>query len=191
MKRVTILHGTSNKLTDHWLPWAKRAFERSGYKVYMPLLPQNDVPNKDAYEKFLRGSGWDFTDNVLVGYSSGATTVLNLLSADWFPHVQTVVLVGTFLDEKRTKAAPWYTPGQFDNLFLPKYDPKAIKSKVDRFYFIHGSDDPWCDIDDAKALCERLGGTFITVPNGGHLSASTGTTEIPKLEEALRKDSIL
>lgn len=190
-KRATILHGTDNKLTDHWLPWARQLFVEAGYDVFMPLLPDNKFPNKDTYEKFLRESGWDFKDNVLVGYSSGATTALNLLMSGWFPQVEAVVLVGAFLNERLVKSAAWYVPGQFDHLFLPAYEPEIIKQKANRFYFVHGSDDPYCDINDAKQLCEALDGTFITIPNGKHLSASSGTTALPDMEQVLRKDGIV
>lgn len=190
-KRATILHGTDNKLTDHWLPWAKQLFEDAGYDVFMPLLPDNKFPNKDTYDTFLRESGWEFKDNVLVGYSSGATTALNLLMSDWFPHVKVVVLVGTFLNEKLVTSASWYVPGQFDNLFLPAYKPEVIKQKADKFYFVHGSDDPCCDINDARQLCDALGGTFVTVTDGKHLSASSNTTALPDMEQTLRRDGVI
>jgi predicted alpha/beta hydrolase family esterase len=128
---------------------------------------------------------------VLVGHSSGATTILNLLSAEWFPHVRAVVLVGAFLNEKLTKSAVWYVPGQFDHLFLPDYDPLVIKQKADKFYFVHGDNDPYCDINDAKKLSREVGGMFITVPNGHHLGGTSGRTELPELEEVLRKDGVI
>ena len=190
-KRAAIFHGTSGSPAKFWLPSIKRGLEASGYLVYAPTLPNNDKPNKDTYESFIRASGWDFTNNVLVGHSSGATTILNLLSADWFPHVEAVVLVGTFLNERLTKNAPWYTPGQFDDLFLPAYDPALIRQKADAFYFVHGSNDPFCDIKDAQKLCSELGGTFITIPNGHHLGDASGRTELPELEVMLKKDGII
>jgi Predicted esterase of the alpha/beta hydrolase fold len=190
-KRATILHGTGNKLTDHWLPWAKQLFEGASYEVFMPILPDNMYPDKDKYDKFLRESGWDFADNVIVGYSSGATTILNLLMSDWFPHARAVALVGAFLNEKLVKSASWYIPGQFDNLFLPEYKPEVIKQKADRFYFIHGSDDPYCDIDDAKQLCQALDGTFTTIPNGGHLGILSKMTALPAMEQVLRRGGII
>ena len=168
-----------------------KVFEDNGYEVFAPVLPNNHTPNKDTYEKFLQESGWDFADNILVGHSSGATTVLNLLSADWFPKVNTAVLLGTFLNEKLTKTADWYEPGQFDNLFLAEYKPDLIKQKADRFYFVHGDDDPYCDITDARKLCDELGGTFITVPNGHHLWTSSGITKLPQLRAKLHKDGLV
>lgn len=190
-KRAAIFHGTGDSPTKYWFPWIRHELERSGYEVYAPVLPDSETPNKDVYEKFLRASKWDFNDNVLVGHSSGATTILNLVSTGWFPRVKAVVLVGTFLNEKLTKTASWHTPGQFDNLFLENYDASLIKQKVDKFYFVHGDDDPYCDIRDAQKISNKVGGVFITVPHGHHLGAASGRTELPELERVLKKDNLL
>lgn len=190
-KKAVILHSTGATPLEGWLPWLKTELEDSDYSVFAPLLPENSVPNRHTYEAFLKASGWGFADNVLIGHSSGATTILNLLSSDWFPKVKAVVLAGTFLNEKLTKDAEWTTPGQFDNLFLDHYDAGVIRQKAQAFYFVHGSDDPYCDIEDARELCEQLGGTFIVVTNGHHLGATSGLTLLPQLTDALRQDHIL
>lgn len=191
MKRAVILHGTDGKPTDQWFPWLKGELEDNGYQVFVPLLPQNHTPNRRIYEKFLRESEWDFSDNVIIGHSSGATTILNLLSVDWFPKQKAVVLVGTFLNEKLTQNADWVEEGQFKDLFRKEYDPKVIKSKAESFIFVHGSDDPYCDIDDARQLCESLGGEFIIVKNGHHLGGGSGIVDLPQLQEALKKRKLL
>lgn len=185
MKRAVLLHGTSGSTTHHWFPWLKKELETNGYEVFAPDLPDNNTPNRNTYEKFLRDSDWDFTDNIVIGHSSGATTVLNLLSADWFPHVKAAVLVGAFLNEKLTSTRGDFTPGQFDQLFLPSYDPQTLKQKASSFYFVHSQDDPYCDYRDALTLCEALGGQFIEVKNGGHLSSTWGVTELPGLIEKM------
>lgn len=190
-KRAAIFHGTGDNPEKYWLPWIKRKLEQSGYEVYAPVLPDNNAPNRNTYEAFIRADGWDFTNNVLIGHSSGATTILNLLSAEWFPHVKAVILVGTFLNEKLTKTASWYVQGQFDHLFLPGYDPSIIKEKAGAFYFVHGDNDPYCDINDAQRLSDSLGGTFITIRNGHHLGSTSNRTELPELENMLIKDGIL
>jgi predicted alpha/beta hydrolase family esterase len=191
MKRAVILHGTDGKPSDQWFPWLKRLLETNGYLVFVPLLPDNHKPNRLTYEKYLKESDWDFSSNLMIGHSSGATTVLNLLSSDWFPKQKAVVLAGTFLNEKLTKDAGWFEPGQFDGLFMDKYDPKLIKSKAEAFIFLHGSNDPYCDIKDAQKLCEDTGGEFIVIKNGHHLGGSSGVDEIPQLEEALKKRHLL
>jgi len=189
MKRAIILHGTSGDPSHNWQPWLKKQLEDLGYEVFSPLLPDNDVPNQATYEKFLRDSGWDFTDNVVIGHSSGATAILNLLQSDWFPKAKCVVLVAAFLNEKWTKEL--FPNDDFKSLFVTGYDPVRLKEKAEAFYFVHGNNDPYCDIEDARQLCKAVHGTFIVIPGGHHLGDTYGKKELPGLLERLSKDRIL
>lgn len=191
MKKAALFHSTGGSPTEHWLGWATDVFKASGYETFVPHLPESSTPNKDTYDAFLRASGWDFKDNVLLGHSSGATTILNLLTEEWFPHVKAVILVGTFLNERLTKPADWYVPGQFDNLFKDNYDPAVLREKADAFYFVHGSDDPFCDIEDARSLCNAVGGEFLVIPNGHHLGGGSGRTELCEMEAMLQNQGVL
>lgn len=186
MKRAVLLHGTNSHPTHNWQPWLKEQLEDAGYEVWAPELPDNHTPNRLTYEKFLQESGWDFTDNLLVGHSSGATTVLNLLSTDWLPHIKAAVTVGTFLNERLTSQLERYPTGQFDELF-PKdgFNTEKIKQKANHIYFIHGDQDPLCSYDDARDFCNEVGGTFVTVRGGGHFSSPVN--ELPVIIETLKK----
>lgn len=192
MKRAVILHGTDGSPTElTWQGWLVEQFERSGYEVFFPQLPECHTPNLAVYDRFLRDSGWDFTDNVVIGHSSGATTLLHLLQQEWFPHIKAAVLIGTFLNERLLNAASWYEPGQFDNLFVETVDPETIKQHADAFYFVHGDNDPYCDYDEARALSAKLDGTFITMPGAGHIAKSANVLELPELITILKNDGIL
>lgn len=191
MKRAVLLHGTDGTPNDHWFPWLKKELEENGYDVYAPTLPENHTPNRDVYEEFLKKSGWDFSDNLLIGHSSGTTTILNLLMSDWFPKVKASVLVGTFLNEKLLNEQEWYTPGQFDRLFVQEFNVEKIKSECPEFIFVHGDNDHACDYKDAKEFCQKLGGNFITIKNGAHLSGSSGITKIPEIIEKLTEKNLL
>jgi predicted alpha/beta hydrolase family esterase len=190
-KRAVLLHGTSGDPSHGWQPWLRQALEAHGYEVFAPLLPDNQRPNRQTYDRFLRQSGWDFADNIIVGHSSGATTLLNLLQADWFPHIKAAVLVGTFLNEKFTKQLGEFPEGLFDDLFMERYEPAVLAAKAGAFYFVHGSDDPYCDIADAKVLCQQVNGTFIEIPQGHHLGSASGIRELPQLMEALQADNLV
>lgn len=190
MKRAVILHGTSSHPAHNWQPWIKKELEAAGYQVFAPELPDNDVPNRHTYNNFLKNSGWDFTDNLIIGHSSGATTVLNLLSTDWFPHIKTAVLVGAFLDESLLLDVDWYNEEMFKDLFPPNgFNAEEIKQKADHFYFIHGEKDPLCDAEEARKLCKELGGDFNLVLGGGHFSSPT--TELPEIITALKQHNDL
>lgn len=191
MKRAVILHGTDGDPSHNWQPWLKQQFEKAGYEVFAPVLPDNHRPNQRTYEQFFKCSGWDFADNIIVGHSSGATATLNLLLSDWFPKVKAVALVGTFLNERLTKDLGAFPPGNFDDLFVEQFDPDLLKQRAGAFYFVHGDDDPYCSFDDAKELCDRVDGTFIAIPNGHHLGGSSGRTDLPELFNRLAQDNML
>ncbi|GIW60794.1 MAG: hypothetical protein KatS3mg087_1860 [Patescibacteria group bacterium] len=193
MKRAALLHGTDVNPDELWFPWLKSQLEERGYSVYAPVLPSNHTPNRHVYNDFLRNSGWDFEDNIIIGHSSGATTLLSLLLEEWFPKTKAAVLVGTFLNERLLKKASpdWYDPSQFTDLFADSYDPERIKNKAKKFVFVHSDDDPYCDIADAQTLCNEVHGTLITIPGGGHLALSSGVTELPQIVNQLEADNLL
>jgi predicted alpha/beta hydrolase family esterase len=193
MKHALFLHGTSGSPNDHWWPWLKNEFEKSGYEVWAPSLPSSHRPSAEKYWDFLRSTGWDFTDSVLVGHSSGATSVLNLLERPEFPKVKAVVLVGVFLNQRLTSASPDFNDDdQFVDLFPSAgFNWPVVQSKAERFYFVHGDDDPYCSYDDAIAAVEQVAGEMVTIPRGGHLSTSSGKLELPEITTILRRDAIL
>lgn len=189
MKRAVILHGTDGSPTElSWQRWMENELKASGYEVYFPQLPECHTPDLELYDQFLQRSGWDFSDNLIIGHSSGATTLLHLLQQNWFPKINTAVLVGTFLNERLLDDVVWYEPGQFNQLFGETFDPKVIKQNAERFYFVHGDDDPYCDYNEAKELCASLGGTLLTISGGGHIAKSSGIIELPILMSELHQD---
>ena len=122
----------------------------------------------------------DFANCTLIGHSSGATTALNLLQSTWFPKVKQVILVGTFLNERLMPSVSWYEPGQFDDLFpATGFDEELIRHKAGKIVCIHGDDDPYCGIGDARTFCDQVGGEFVVVPSGKHLSSNR--TELPEI----------
>ena len=96
MKRAIILHGTDGSPDSNWFPWLKEVLETHGYEVWMPELPYNHTPNRQVYNDFLFGSDWDFADNLLIGHSSGAVEVMNLLMDERCPHIRSGIMVGAW-----------------------------------------------------------------------------------------------
>lgn len=188
MTEAIILHGTGSSPDDQWLPWLRRELEQDGYAARVPRLPSSQTPDREVYEKFILDQGYDFTGGILIGHSSGATTVLNLLQSGKLPTIDVAILVGVFLNERLTSSLS--EPGQFDKLWPPDgFDIKALKKAARRFIFIHGDNDPYCSYDDAREFAEALNAQFITVPNGLHLSNSSGIKELPQLLEALHREA--
>lgn len=189
--RALFLHGKDGNPENYWFPYLKDIFTDAGYEVFAPHLPNNHTPNAKVYEEFLKTQSWDYSDNVIVGHSSGATTALNLLQSDWMPKARAAVLAGVFLDESLVRHADWYEEGQFEDLFPDEFDVDLISSRCVKFYFVHGDDDPFCSYNRARDMCNKLGGQFITIPHGGHLGGASKIVELPSVAEKLTQDGIL
>jgi predicted alpha/beta hydrolase family esterase len=176
MKQALILHGTDAAPDQNWFPWLKAKLEARGYEVWVPLLPQNHTPNGKTYGDFLFGSDFDFADSVVIGHSSGAVEVLNLLNDERLPHVKMAVMVGAW--EHGTP--PGMEASQFAHLFPTEgYNYEAMKAKADKIAFMHGSDDPYCPLEQAEFLAKQLDAPLTVVPNGHHLGAKY--SELPEL----------
>ncbi|CAN5412949.1 hypothetical protein BH09PAT4_BH09PAT4_01980 [soil metagenome] len=192
-KRAVILHGTDGNPDQCWMPWLRKLLEAHGYQVFAPVLPSNHTPSREGYLDFLFSQDWDYTDNVVIGHSSGATTIFNMLEDARCSKLKAAVPVASFL--KITAGileSEWYDPGQFDALFPENgFSWEAIQGKCDAFYFVHGSDDPFCPIELAQHAADRLGGELLVIKNAGHLGESSGFRELPQLEALLLERGLI
>ena len=177
MKRAVILHGTSSKPTDAWFPWLEDKLKAEGYNVWVPHLPGNHTPQAQVYNDYLFSQDWDFEDNMIVGHSSGAVSVLNLLMDERCPHVKLGVMVGAWAGGK--PKGP-FLPGQFKNLFPEGgFDFDLIKSKADALAFLHSDNDPYCPLEQAQFLAEQLDAPITIIPGAGHIGR--GFKEKPEI----------
>jgi pimeloyl-ACP methyl ester carboxylesterase len=72
-------------------------------------------------------------------------------------------------------------------MFDPPLDFEAIKQRAEQFLFIHSDDDPYCPLQQAAYLAERVGGTLKVIPGQKHFSAETDPayTKFPLLRDLL------
>ena len=190
MKRAVILHGTDGSPSANWFPWLKQQLEQRDYAVLVPDLPQNHTPNRQTYNDFLLEQDWDFADNLIVGHSSGAVSILNLLMDDRFPTIKCGVLVGAWAHMEETDL-DWE---QFKDLFPPNgFDFAAIKKKCEKLLLVHAENDPYCPVKQAHWLAEQTNSELVLVPGGQHFSFALNPKykEFPKLVEILDERHLL
>jgi serine hydrolase len=190
LKKAVILHGTDNNHEGNWFPWLKKELESRGYEVWVPDLPENHTPNRQLYNDFLFGKGWDFTDNLVIGHSSGAVSVLNLLADERCPEIATGVLVGSWSHTDDTDL----DNDQFSNLFpAAGFDFNLIKKRARKLVFIHSNNDPYCPLEQAKWLAEQTKSEIIVIVKGQHFSTfiDPSYTKFPKLVEILEARQLL
>jgi predicted alpha/beta hydrolase family esterase len=168
MKNAIILHGTGNTPDGNWFRWLEKELEASGYEVWLPQLPSAEVPNAEKYNTLLLNHEFNFNDEtVLIGHSSGAVSILNLLQE--FPEdtkIKAAFLVGAFKGplDKSTRS----------ELFPKPFDFEKIRAHCEKFVFVHSDNDPYCPLADAKFLSEKLNGKLVVEPGEGHFNLETG-----------------
>lgn len=192
MKQALILHGTGGSSQSNWFPWLKTELEKQGYKVWCPDLPNADFPDSQVYNKFLL-SNPDFqitNDTILIGHSSGAVAILGLLQA--LPDDVTVkesFLVGAF-SHVLPEEDDWK---MLQGLFTTPFDFDKIKQRSKGSHFIHSDDDPYCPLEQAEYLCDKVEGELIVLPGQKHFSTGTAGEryrEFPYLLRLISKDAM-
>ena len=186
MSNILILHGTDGSPDSNWFMWLKGILVGRGHKVWLPTLPNSDKPNAKIYTDFLlANSNFDYNeDTILIGHSSGAVEILNLLQH--LPPesiVKASVLVSAFKDDLKWEA--------LTGLFEEPFDFKIIRARCSRFIFIHSDNDPYCPIDHAEYLALKTGGELLVAEGQGHFNTELGPQykQFPQLLELL--DSIV
>jgi predicted alpha/beta hydrolase family esterase len=163
-----VLHGTGNNSQGNWFPWLKRELEEKQWQVWVPDLPDSDYPNIKRYNRFLlNNKEWKFDkESVLIGHSAGAVAILGLLQV--LPEnvqVDTCYLIGAFKDD-----LGWDV---LDGLFEESFDFEYIKARAKKFVFIHSDNDPYCPLEHARFLAQKLDGELIVKKGQKHFSFNT------------------
>lgn len=192
MKRAVILHCYEGTTLSHWYPWLKSQLEERGYEVWASDMPNADKPNARVVTDFLLSKKiWDFfEDNLIIGHSWGAVQLLHLLQN--LPdgvRVKAAVPVSVY-SHVLAEQPGWE---QLKGLFEEPFDFPRIKSASQKFLFVHGDNDPWCDPKQAEYLASQVDGELVMVKGGHHFSTSLDPTytQFPKLIDLLESRDML
>ena len=175
------------------MPWLKTELKGRGYDVWVPELPGNETPNRQIYNDFLFSKGWDFANNLVVGHSSGAVAVMNLLQDERCPPIKTAVLVSVWANTAKANLNHGgLTRERFKDLFPQDgLNLGMIKSKANHLLFIHSDNDPYCPLEQAEWLAKQTSSQIIVVSGGDHLNYKAGFSELPQLTKTLDKNGWL
>ncbi|MDO8516185.1 MAG: alpha/beta hydrolase [bacterium] len=183
-KRVFIVHGWDGNPEEGWFPWAKKEFEKKGYKAYVPAMPESSKPKIDAWLSHLAEAiGTPDKNTYLVGHSIGAQAILRYLER--LPKDEKIggaIFVGG-----------WFTPAKLvsekeKQLINPwigtAIDVEKVKQHCDKFYALFSDNDHMVPMDN-KAMFElRLGAQTIVEHGKGHFSGAD-IKELPSVIEAI------
>lgn len=156
-----IFHGTGAQPDWAWYPWLADRLRNRGYAVELPHHPGINVePIATLLPKVLGAHAFD-EQTVLVGHSGGAALLLAILER-LDVTVSQAFLVAGYSTPPNTSDEP---------VLQESYDWAAIRAHVGDIYFLNSVDDEYgCDVDQGRAMFDRLGGTLIGRPEGHYLS---------------------
>lgn len=80
MDKAFIFHGTGAGKYDHWFPEIKQKLEAEGVEVARPEFPTPENQNLENWLEVLDEQDLDIDqDTVLIGHSTGAVFILDIL----------------------------------------------------------------------------------------------------------------
>jgi uncharacterized protein len=185
-ERAFIIHGYMGYPEEAWLPWLRRELEKRGYQVSLPAMPDPDRPTIKEWVDFIAALvGEPDQQTVLVGHSIGAQGVMRYLErlGAAGKSVRTTVLVASgFPSGLSTEEARKMAEG--DEVLMPwlaiGVDPSLVKKAAGTCTVILSDDDPFIDIERAKAsFREDLGAQLVIEHGKGHMNDDSGITELP------------
>jgi len=189
MKNALILHGSGNDHTGNWFPWLKDELEKKSYKVWVPDLPDSNVPDKEKWlNTIFSNKEWVFdNESIIIGHSAGATLILRILEK--LPQgikINKAILVS---GPANIGTKPEYFVYKKSLVGSP-FDWGKIKNSCNSFYFICSDNDTYqCGEDQAKILQENLGGELILKKGENHFNLEKGPQykQFPLLLELIEK----
>lgn len=189
--KFIILHGTMGSPEENWFPWIAKELEELGHKTVRPQLPTPEGQNPknwiNGIRKAVESLDGPDDETVFVAHSMSPLAVCMYLET-----INVKVKACYFISGFAEKFN-WPDPfPKLNNSFVDtKVDWSKVANNCNNIYCFEGDNDPYVTISMATnfaKLCNAK--TLDVIPNGGHLSASSGYTEFPFLMQKI-KDTIL
>ena len=184
MKKVFLIHGFQGEPNGGWRPWLMGKLAKEGIWACALAMPMAGGPKKNEWVKEItRMVGEPSGDVIIVGHSLGVPAILRYLES--LPlnfQIGGAVLVSGpihIFREERYQAINHFMEGSFNF--------EHIKQVCKKFSIIHGDNDSTVPFEQATELSKNLGCDLISIPNGEHLSGSSGWYELPDALRALNE----
>ncbi len=179
MKKVFIIHRWEGNPQGDWYPWLKGSLEQKGYQVFVPEMPDTDVPVIEKWVNYLRQIvGTPDSETYFIGHSIGCQTILRYLETIDTPIGGAVFVAGWFnlenieTSEAEVIAHPWTsTP----------IDLTKVKSVLPKSTLLISDNDPYGAFEYNKQKFAELGSEIVILQNAGHITEDDGFTELPEV----------
>lgn len=179
MNKVFLVHGFEGSPNGGWRPYLMAELNEHDIYACALSMPSPEKPLLSEWLEEIKRHVEKNPDDALylVGHSLGGTATLRYLERYDDKNIKGVVLVSTPCEKTQNR--------KIDNFLESDFDYETIKSRGSAVAIIHGVDDPWVPVANAKHVAEKTQGKLILIPNGKHLNDSSGFRELPECLEVL------
>ncbi|EKE27289.1 MAG: hypothetical protein ACD_3C00226G0008 [uncultured bacterium (gcode 4)] len=152
MKNCIIIHWTGSNSESFWHPWLKYELEKIWYNVWLPDIPNAELPELSEWLPFIL-KNWHFnSETVLVWHSAWVPTILSVLE-NIDVMIKKSILIAGFIEPLNNEPNP---------ILQNEYNWAKIKESCSEFIIINSDNDPWgCDDKKGKKIADNLDWTFI------------------------------
>jgi predicted alpha/beta hydrolase family esterase len=158
--RFVFIHGNSSTHWSFgWAPWFKEQLERLGFEVFFETMPDSIIARSQYWIPFLKEHVKVGENDVLVGWSSGATAAMRYVEKNKILGSVLISPSYTDLDDELEKQS-----GYFDQL-LNWVEIKNNQHKIALFY---GDNDPYIPQEEFEFIAQQLSPTIFKIPGSGH-----------------------
>ncbi|MFB6116092.1 MAG: RBBP9/YdeN family alpha/beta hydrolase [Candidatus Nanosalina sp.] len=183
MDKAFIFHGTGAGKYDHWFPSIAQKLEDEGVEVCRPEFPTPEGQNLENWLEVLDEQDLKIDqDTVLIGYSTGAVFILDILQE------KDVEIVAAFLISGFTGKLHDERFDPLNKTFAERdFDFEKIKNSAGGFLVFHSESDPYVPLEKAAELAPKLDANLELVAGAGHFNTESGYTDFPELWKKLRE----
>ncbi len=180
MKKVFIIHGFEGEPNGSWKSWLMVELDKRKTYAFSLSMPTPSEPKAEEWVKEIKRfcDRYKNDEIYLVGHSLGASAIYLYLQEAKQPIAGAILVSGPIEENKNKKIA---------NFFSKPFDFKKIKANSNEFVIIHGDNDPYVPIENAKRAARELNGKLVVIENGQHLNGSAGWFDLPQLLEKILK----
>jgi uncharacterized protein len=168
--RIVYIHGNQ---TTHWsfgwAPWLKDELEKRGYDTFFETMPDSFVARSKFWLPFLESHIKAGENDVLVGWSSGATAAMRYAEAH---KIRGSVLIGPSSsdlgDELEKQSGYFDAPWQW----------QKIKENQQHLALVYSDTDPYIPQEQFEIIKKELSPDVLMLPSRGHFIDETTFPEL-------------
>lgn len=184
-QKVLLIHGFGGHDQENWFPWFKKELEGRGYEVFIPNLPDTNVPNLEKWVSALEKIPFTGSDEIIIiAHSLGGPTACKFIERKGIK-IKKLILVAPVGYSSGMEHLKKYDFTTGDIAIIKKFgavvkNVSKLKGLIEESVLIVSTDDPYIPPsvrEDYKPLVDRE--RIFT--DKGHFNEGAGITVFPEV----------